>query len=258
MTILFVHAHPDDESILTGSTLAKATSLGIRTIIVYGTRGDAGETNLDLGGETLADRRIREAEAACVDLGVDRIEWLPFDDSGMDGTDSTSNPAAFCNADTDAVATTIAEMLADESVVAVVGYDDNGTYGHPDHKQVYRVAHAVAPMLGSHWVLDATYNREHLAKLPDADGTLDLNFAAAEADLTHFIAGEEWFGLKIKALMNHTSQTPDDMDPDDLPIENLRSRFGTEWFITTAVNGATELGVLAELLQPKATWVRST
>jgi len=252
--LLFVHAHPDDESVLTGSVLAKAASLGVRTIVAYGTRGDAGETKLDLGGESLADRRIREAQAACADLGVDRIEWLPYDDSGMDGTETTANPAAFCNADPALVASELAELLADEDIVAIIGYDDNGTYGHPDHKQVHHVAHAAAAPLRSDWVLDATYNREHIAQLPDSDGSLDPNFAAAEADLTHFVDGDEWFKLKMKALMNHTSQVPDDVDPDSPPPDNMRARFGTEWFIATSYHGATELGVLADLLEPKTNW----
>jgi LmbE family N-acetylglucosaminyl deacetylase len=146
-SILFVHAHPDDECILTGSILAKANSLGIRTIVAYGTNGCAGETNQDLGGESLADRRTREATAACADLGVDRIEWLPYDDSGMDGTETTNNPAAFSNADPQAIAGELAHLFVGENVIAVVGYDNNGTYGHPDHKQVHHVSHAAAIML---------------------------------------------------------------------------------------------------------------
>lgn len=252
--LLFIHAHPDDEAVLTGSILAKATTHGMRTIVVYGTRGDAGETKLDLGGESLGVRRVREAEAACADLGVDRVEWLPYDDSGMDGTDTTTNLAAFSNADPVAVATELAALLAGEDIVAIIGYDDNGTYGHPDHKQVHHVAHAAAGPLSADWVLEATYNREHLASLPDSDGTLDLNFAAAEADLTHFVEGNEWFATKWKALLNHSSQVPDDMDVENPDPSGFKARFGTEWFITTAYNGATELGQLNDLLEPKASW----
>jgi LmbE family N-acetylglucosaminyl deacetylase len=254
-SLLFIHAHPDDESILTGSVLAKAADLGLRTIVAYGTRGDAGETNLDLGNESLADRRISEAEAACTELDVARVEWLAYDDSGMDGTDTTKNLDAFCNADPDAVAAELGLLFADENILAIIGYDKNGTYGHPDHKQVHHVSHAAAAELGSGWVLDVTYNREYLAKLPDADGTLDLGFAAAEADLTHFVEGDELFERKMKALMNHTSQVPDDVNTEDPPVERFKSRFGTEWFIATAYNGTTELGLLADLLQPKADWV---
>lgn len=254
--LLFIHAHPDDEAVLTGSVLAKADSLGMRTIVVYGTRGDAGETKLELDGESLGERRVREAHAACSDLGVDRVEWLAYDDSGMDGTDTTSNPQAFSNADPTAVAAELLELLADEDITAVIGYDSNGTYGHPDHKQVHAVAHAMGPLFDrAMWVLEATYNREYLASLPDADGTLDPNFAAAEADLSYFVEGDEWFTRKWDALMHHLSQHPDDVDFDNPPVDDFKARFGTEWFITTSYNGAIELGSLTELLEPKASWI---
>jgi LmbE family N-acetylglucosaminyl deacetylase len=250
-SILFLHAHPDDECILTGPTLAKAAYLGLRTIVVYGTRGDAGETNADLKGESLGDRRVREATAACADLGVSRIEWLPYADSGMADTADNDNPEAFSNQAQDRVAEQLGDLLANESVAAVVGYDPNGTYGHPDHRQVHQVAHAAAGRLGAEWVLDATYNREHLAALPDSDGSLDPNFAAADADVTHFVTGDEWFTAKFKALANHSSQVPDDWDAENPDIEGFKARFGTEWFTVESVRGTSDLGTLSDLLEPK-------
>ncbi len=252
--VLFIHAHPDDECILTGATLAKAAKAGLRTIVAYGTRGDAGETNADLGGQTLGERRVAEAEAACADLGVARVEWLPYADSGMAGTETTSNPDAFSNAEPAKVAAELAALLGDENVVAVIGYDVNGTYGHPDHMQVHHVANAAVGELHADWVLQATYNREYLAALPDADGTLDPNFAAAEADLTHFVEGEEWLLAKISATANHQSQVPEDWDSENPDIEGFKTRFGTEWFIAHSPTGASELGVLEPVLQPKDEW----
>ena len=233
-TLLFLQAHPDDECILTGATLAKADSLGFRTIVLYGTRGDAGETNQDLGGESLGERRVREATTACDMLGVDRIEWLSYADSGMAGTDTTANPDAFSNSDPAVVAADVVELLIDEKLTAVVGYDSNGTYGHPDHVQVHRLAHALADRQAAPWVLDATYHREYLAALPDSDGSLDPNFAAAQADLTHFVEGDEWLQRKVKALASHQSQVPDDWDTEKPDIEGFRVRFGTEWYISKA------------------------
>lgn len=254
-TLLFLQAHPDDECILTGATLAKADALGFRTLIVYGTRGDAGETNQDLAGESLGDRRVNEANAACAELGVDRIEWLPYADSGMAGTATTENPLAFSNADPEAIAVEIRSLLEDEILDAIVGYDANGTYGHPDHVQVHRVAHALGGLGVAPWVLDATYNREYLAGLPDADGSLDPAFAAAEADLTHFVEGNEWLMAKLRAIANHQSQVPDDWDTEKPDIDGFRVRFGTEWFIAKPTNAGGELGALAELLDEKSSWV---
>ncbi len=253
-TMVFLQAHPDDECILTGATLAKAAALGFRTIMVYGTRGDAGETNADLGGESLGDRRVREAEAACGELDLDRIEWLSYDDSGMAGTETTKNPKAFSNADPVSVAVEIASLLEDETIDAVVGYDENGTYGHPDHVQVHRVAHALGRTLGVGWILDATYDREYLAGLPDADGTLDPDFAAARADLTHFVQGRKWLQLKLKALAHHVSQIPDDWDRSEPDIAGFATRFGTEWFIATSPVGLGALGPLGDLFEPQSDW----
>jgi len=249
--VLFLQAHPDDECILTGATLAKASAAGVRTIVAYGTRGDAGETNDALGDESLGERRVREATAACDELGVARVEWLPFADSGMAETPANDAADAFANATPEQVAELIVGLLADESIVAVVGYDQNGTYGHPDHRQVHRVAHAAAPKLGADWVFDATYNREYLASLPDSDGSLDMNFAAAEDDLTHYVDGDEWLHRKLAALAHHVSQIPESWDADNPDIEGFRSRFGTEWFIASAVGEATDLGRLAPILQPR-------
>jgi LmbE family N-acetylglucosaminyl deacetylase len=208
-----------------------------------------------LAKQTRTSAAKREAHGACEALGVDRVEWLPYADSGMAGTETTSNPAAFCNADPHVVASEVVALLANETLTAVVGYDNNGTYGHPDHFQVHAVAHAMAAQNAAHWVLDATYNREYLAKLPGADGTLDPKFAAAEADLTHFVEGEEWLMRKIRAVAHHRSQVPDDWDSENPDFEGFRSRFGTEWFIARAITPDADFSVMTELLQPKATWV---
>ena len=143
-TLLFLHAHPDDESILTGATIAKAKANDARVVVAFASHGDAGETNDDLGGETLGERREREARAACDSLGVDRVVFLGFADSGMEGTETTKNPAAFVNADLDEIAARLAMSMVAEDIDAIVGYDRNGHYGHPDHKKVHEAAHHAA------------------------------------------------------------------------------------------------------------------
>lgn len=256
-TLLSLQAHPDDEVMLTGELLAKADAIGLRTIVVYGSRGESGKTGLDLGRETLGQRREAEARAACDVLGVDRVEFLDHLDSGMAGDPENDHPDAFCRADPEAVADRVAELVADERLVAVVGYDANGTYGHPDHIQVHRVANVLATRLAVPWLLDATYDREYLASLPDADGSLDPGFASARADLTHFVQGEEWFRAKIDGLKCHRSQASGTPRRDKGPrrtIDHWRARHGTEWFTARSPIGATDLGPLADLLEPKAHW----
>ena len=102
----------------------------------------------------------------------------------MAGTPTNSDPAAFRNADARADADEVANLVAGEDLLAIVGYHANGTYGHPDHPQVHVVAHTLARRMAVPWVLDAIYHREYLADLPDSDGRLDLTFASSGAEVT--------------------------------------------------------------------------
>lgn len=254
-TLLFLHAHPDDECILTGATLATASALGFRTLVAYASRGDAGETNKDLGGDTLGDRRTAEALAACEVLGVDRVEWLGYADSGMAETDTNAAPDAFCNADLDEATGRLAALFHRENIDAVVGYDRNGTYGHPDHVQIHHLAHHCARALGAAWVLDATYDREYLAGIDDVGyDEIDENFASPRAELTHFCEGIEAFRTKFEAISHHMSQVPDDFDVEDPDLEGFAVRFGTEWYIAAAIAEEAEWGALADLFRAQVEW----
>ena len=252
-TLLFLHAHPDDESILTGATIAAAKAAGARVVIAFATHGDAGETKADLSGQTLGERREQEARAACDALKVDRVLFLGFADSGMADTETTKDPAAFCNADLEEVTARLSIALVNETIDAVVGYDRNGTYGHPDHIQIHHAAHHAGPALKAGWVLDATYNREYLQSLENqAYGEMGDNFALPEAELTHFVEG--FFDEKLGALMNHASQTPDDMDMDDQStMDGFAQQFGTEWYRAVPVGDA-NFDELASIFQPKEDW----
>lgn len=258
-TVLCLHAHPDDEAMLTGELLAKASACGLRTVVVYGTWGDAGETGADLGAETLGQRRQREARAACAELGVARVDGLGFADSGMAGTPTNTALNAFATAEPAAVVAQLAALLADERLLAIVGYDANGTYGHPDHVQVHRCAHGLADRLGVPWLIDATLNREHLTTL-STTGHHDPALATPEAEITHFVQGEPWFRAKMEAVKRHGSQARSGRpDPGGRPrprrtIDEWRARFGTEWFICRSPSGTTDLGPLAQVLEPTDRW----
>jgi LmbE family N-acetylglucosaminyl deacetylase len=261
VTLLCLHAHPDDEAMLTGELLAKAGAAGMRTVVVYGTWGDAGETTHDLGGQTLGQRRSREARAACAELGVARVEGLEHLDSGMAGTATNANPAAFGNLATEAVVDQLVEVLGGEELVAVVGYDANGTYGHPDHLQVHRCAHALAVRLEVPWLIDATFNRDRLLALPPTGGHHDPALATPQAEITHFVQGHPWFRAKMQAIKQHGSQvrqgqpTMGGVPPRPRrTIDEWRARFGTEWFIVRSPAGATDLGPLAGVLEPIERW----
>lgn len=237
--------------------MVKAHHGGHRVIAAFATRGDAGETNQDLGDQTLGERREFEVRLACDALGVDRVLFLEYDDSGMADTETTKNPKAFCNADIEEVTARLAIALVNEKIDIVIGYDRNGTYGHPDHIQIHHAAHHVAPALKASWVLDATYSREFLATLGESDyGDIDETFASGHDELTHFVEGPDVFAAKLEALKFHTSQTPDDWNPDDPEqVVGFAERFGTEWYIASKVDTPKGEPVdLEPLFTPKDQW----
>ena len=255
--MVVLHAHPDDEAMLTGCLLAKAHALGWRTIVVYGTAGDAGTDHFELGSEALGQRRTGEAIAACSELGVARVLWLGYLDSGMAGSSTNARPDAFCAAAPEEVVDRLLTRLMPRRVDAVVGYDVNGLYGHPDHLQIHRVAHALAARLEDPYLIDATYHREYLAALPDSDGTLNASYATAEADLTHFVQGERWFRAKMEAVKRHESQVPHGHRTSagtGRGIARWRTRYGTEWFIVRPPERTEVADRLTALFDPKPHW----
>src|SRR5262245_63191701 len=106
-TIVFFHAHPDDEAIATGGSMARAKRDGHRVVLVSATRGELGEFAPDVltPGETLTERRAAELHAAAEILGVDRVEFLGYRDSGMAGEPTNDDPDAFWQADLEEAAT---------------------------------------------------------------------------------------------------------------------------------------------------------
>ncbi|GAB3487770.1 N-acetyl-1-D-myo-inositol-2-amino-2-deoxy-alpha-D-glucopyranoside deacetylase [Nocardiopsis coralliicola] len=165
-SLLLVHAHPDDESITTGATMARYAADGARVTLVTCTLGEEGEVIGDSlqhlaadADDTLGAHRIGELDAACRVLGVADHRFLGgpgrFRDSGMAGTPSSENPASFWQADTDAAAELLAAIVREVRPDVLVTYDAQGGYGHPDHIKAHRVA----------------LRASDLAAQPAADGT---------------------------------------------------------------------------------------
>jgi N-acetyl-1-D-myo-inositol-2-amino-2-deoxy-alpha-D-glucopyranoside deacetylase len=149
--LLLVHAHPDDESIGTGATMAKYAAEGAQVTLVTCTLGELGEIiPPDLAhlawdkDNTLGEYRIGELAAACDALGVKDHRFLGgpghWHDSGMMGTPSNDWEGAFWRADLDEAAGLLARIIEDVRPQVLVTYDSNGFYGHPDHIQAHRVA----------------------------------------------------------------------------------------------------------------------
>ncbi|WP_367320996.1 N-acetyl-1-D-myo-inositol-2-amino-2-deoxy-alpha-D-glucopyranoside deacetylase [Streptomyces sp. HUAS ZL42] len=146
--LLLVHAHPDDESINNGATMARYTAEGAHVTLVTCTLGERGEVIppelQHLTGSGLAQERERELGAAMSRLGIEDFGLLGgrgrYQDSGMMGTPDNDNPHSFWQADVDEAAVHLLEVIREVRPQVLVTYDDNGGYGHPDHIQAHRVA----------------------------------------------------------------------------------------------------------------------
>lgn len=208
--LLFVHAHPDDESITTGATIARYRSLGVEVAVVTCTLGEEGEVIGDewaglvaAEADQLGGYRIRELDRALTALGVDRPRFLGgagrWRDSGMVGTASAEHPRAFVNAGVDAVAALVAFMRSFQPHV-VVTYDPNGGYGHPDHIQAHRITTAAVeqvPPQKFYWIVDPA------EATTVVDGDLDAKVAALRAHATQITVSADGTGFQLSNNIPH-------------------------------------------------------
>ncbi|HET8627576.1 MAG TPA: PIG-L family deacetylase [Thermomicrobiales bacterium] len=144
LTLMAVHAHPDDECIGTGGVLAKYAAEGARTVLVTATRGEEGEIHdPDLTEEEarprLAEIREGELRRAVAILGVGALEFLGYRDSGMMGTPANEHPDNFHNADRGEAVGRLVRLIRQYRPQVIVTYNVDGGYGHPDHLQTHRV-----------------------------------------------------------------------------------------------------------------------
>ncbi|MEU6821803.1 N-acetyl-1-D-myo-inositol-2-amino-2-deoxy-alpha-D-glucopyranoside deacetylase [Streptomyces atriruber] len=155
--LLLVHAHPDDESITTGATMAKYAAEGAHVTLVTCTLGEEGEVipaelaHLAADREdSLGARRIGELAAAMKEVGVTDHRFLGgtgrYRDSGMMGVEQNSRAGAFWSADLDEAAAHLVEVIREVRPQVLVTYDPDGGYGHPDHIQAHRVAMRAAEL----------------------------------------------------------------------------------------------------------------
>jgi LmbE family N-acetylglucosaminyl deacetylase len=256
--LVCLHAHPDDETTTTAGTIAKAKADGHRVVLVVATNGDHGEVPDDLApGETLVERRRAETAASAAALGIDRIVWLGYSDSGMTGWEQNADPNSFLQADLDEAAGRVAAILREEAADVLTTYDWHGNYGHPDHIKVHHVGHRAAALAGTSRVLEATMNRDHIAKMiaaakeqgiaMDVDGEEfdptgpadDGNpFGTAEADITWSVDVSLYLAQKRSAMAAHRSQVTDIGFFLQMPPEVFALSFGTEWFIEPGVESS--------------------
>jgi LmbE family N-acetylglucosaminyl deacetylase len=243
-TLVTFHAHPDDEAIATGGVMARAAAEGHRVVLVLATRGEHGEVPDGFleAGETLAERRVVETARAAAVLGVARVEYLGYTDSGMDGEDTNHVAGSFWSAEVDEAARRLAAILDEERADVLTVYDDHGAYGHPDHVQVHRVGVRASELAATPRVYESTVNRDHIKRLmeerPDFAGDEDLpdpveleTFGSPEALITTTVDVRDFVDRKRAAMAAHASQIPDSSFFLAMPPEAFREAFGWEWFI---------------------------
>ena len=238
-TLVTFHAHPDDECIATGGVMSKAAEAGHRVVLVTATKGENGEVPdgfLD-DGELLWTRRVQETEAAAEILGVSRVEFLGYVDSGMMGTPENDVPGSFWSADVEEAAERLATILREENADILTVYDDHGLYGHPDHIQVHRVGHRAGELAGTTKVYEYSVDRDALREMvrlaSEAEDLPNLpeDFGVPGEMITTRVDVAAWTDRKRKAMQAHASQISEQswflaMDPDAFKIA-----FGTEMFI---------------------------
>ncbi|MEO3859738.1 N-acetyl-1-D-myo-inositol-2-amino-2-deoxy-alpha-D-glucopyranoside deacetylase [Acrocarpospora sp. B8E8] len=221
--LLLVHAHPDDETIGTGATMAKYAAEGAQVTLVTCTLGEEGEIIppelADLGAE-LGPYRIGELDAACAALGVTDHRFLGgagrWRDSGMMGVASNKDPRCFWRADVDEAAAALVEVIKEVRPQVIVTYDRIGFYGHPDHIKANRVAWRAFQMVQDTPLEVAKFYHTAVAKSVMKRATEDMSevaFQAAESvlgvaddEITTEIDARPYLAAKFAALRAHATQ----------------------------------------------------
>ena len=211
LTLMAVHAHPDDEAIGTGGVLARAAAEGIRTVLVTCTGGEVGEINPDtrVALESLGEVRERELRAACDVLGVAHLELLGYRDSGMAGTEDNNHPDSFAQANLDDATARLVELVRKYRPSVIVTYNEHGFYGHPDHINAHRIAARAYQLAG-----DPAYRSEH-GREPWVP--LKLYYTAvAKSAMAEFGARLREAGIEVPVDDGVESDAPDWGTPDEL------------------------------------------
>jgi LmbE family N-acetylglucosaminyl deacetylase len=252
LTLMAVHAHPDDEASSTGGVLAVYSDQGIRTVVVTCTNGEFGDAP---GGvkpgengheeQAVAQLRLAELRQSCKILGVTELEVLGYHDSGMAEWDYKDRPEAFCNIPLADVAARIGGLIETYRPQVVIAYDDQGMYQHPDHVHSSLAAQAavagtgipaklyLSSIRGSDFEKLWKALRDQGIEVPmDRELTAEerQKMADDEARITTTVDIQAALERKGQALQAHASQIEDSWF-SKIPPEIAESVFGRESFI---------------------------
>jgi N-acetyl-1-D-myo-inositol-2-amino-2-deoxy-alpha-D-glucopyranoside deacetylase len=228
---LLVHAHPDDETINNGATMAMYAALGADVTLITCTRGEEGEVLVEAHShkaashdDLLGDHRVLELADAMKELGISDYRFLgspevKFRDSGMMGTEPNERKDCFWQADFDAATAHLVSIIDEVKPHILITYDEFGGYGHPDHIQAHRVAMAASEK--SEWQIPKIYwnvmprsvIQDGIDKMKElgsdffgAESADDLPFAKDDSFVTTLIDGNSFVDQKMAAMRAHATQ----------------------------------------------------
>ena len=268
--LLLVHAHPDDETINNGATMAKYVSQGVGVTLVTCTRGEEGEVLVpelahlsSSATDQLGAHRETELANAMMELGVSDHRFLgapakKYRDSGMMGTEPNNRSDVFWQADVDEAASHLVKIIREVKPQVLITYDEVGGYGHPDHIQAHRVAMRAAELAanssygkGDLWDINKIYwnitpksviqtgmdkMKEIGSDFFGAESVDDLPFAKDDSFVTTLVDGSAFVEKKIAAMRAHPTQIELD-GPFFALSNNLGNQvWGDEYY--TLVKGA--------------------
>ncbi len=229
--ILLVHAHPDDETINNGATMAMYAALGAHVTLVTCTRGEEGEVLVpelahlaSMHEDSLGKHREGELADAMAALGINDFRFLGapdalFRDSGMMGTPPNDRPDVFWQAEMDNATSYLVAIIDELKPHVLITYDEFGGYGHPDHIQAHRVAMQAADRAA--WKIEKIYwNTMPKSVIADgiekmkalgsdffgAESVDDLPFAKDDEVVTTLVDGNEYVQAKMDAMAAHKTQ----------------------------------------------------
>jgi len=276
LSLMIVHAHPDDEAIGTGGVFARYSAEGVQTVLVTCTLGEEGEIvvpewDTPENHARLADIRREELLAAVKHLGITQLEILPYRDSGMIGTSSNEHPECFAQADPDEATGRLVKLVRQYRPHILMSYNEEGGYGHPDHIMAHRITVAAFdaagdpnryPEAGPAWTPTKLYYisfrrglwlkawetmRERGFKTPMDEENFDVSRFVDDPRITTMIDVRAYLLQKLTALREHRTQIREDWFWLAVP-EDLRDElFSEEYFIRIASRVPVPEGIETDL-----------
>lgn len=245
-TLVAFHAHPDDEALLMGGTLARLAAEGHRVVLAVATDGEAGAASSSYGSAgRLASYRRDELDRSAAALGCARVVRFGFRDSGSAGS---AADGSFSRLTVEDAAAPLIELLREEQADALTIYDPAGGYGHPDHRQVHTVGAYAAAQAGTALVLEATIDRRLIRRLvrvieaipgvlPDVRATDYDQLYSPTSAITHRVDVRAYADQKRRSFEAHASQASSDSGARTLglllklPPWLFRRILGHEWYV---------------------------